>query len=1490
MSNIENRVVSIEFDNKSFERNIAETLGSLDALRESLNFDGALSGLDGISESAKGINLSGISDAVENISSKFSALGAIAFTTIQSITTSAIDAAKSLAGFVFNPLLAGGKQRALDIENAKFQFRGLGIDVDKAMDSALKAVKGTSFGLGEAAKAAAQFGASGLDAGDDMTTALRGIAGAAAMSNTSFGEIADIFTSAAALGKVTNQDLNRFATRGLNAVAALAKEFGTTEAAVRKMATDGELDFARFSKAMDSAFGEHATKANETFTGALANMKAALSRIGQSFQTPFLENQRLIFNALGPAIDKVGKAFGPLIDAFTYISRLKTDALVKFINGINFDGIRFALPGFVKGLINIFQALVKVIAPVKAAFREIFPPKTAKDLALMAEGFKKFTEKLIISHDTADQVRRIFKGLFSIFSIGAEIVRVFFGIFSKAAGSVNTGGIMDFMVNLGDSLVNLRKSLVEGKGIERFFERISEFIKKPIPYIQALRRELGLIFKGGIDSSGKVQESLLSRLADRFKNLANLGSKVVGFFKAVNKAIKPVIDLLKGVGNYISTWLSELGDLLAAGLKPGDFNNLLDALNLGLLGGIALLLKKFLSGGFKIDLNSFGIIDKLSGIFDGLTETLGAMQIKLKAEALLKIAYAIAVLTASILVLSLIDSVALAKALAAISVGFGQLVAAMTLMTKLSLGTQAGKLVLLGGAMILLAAAVVVLALAVRILSGLSWSELLKGLTGVTVLLVGLTASTKLISKNTPGMIRASFAMIGISLALIVLSLAVKSFAKLSWTELAKGLIGVAVGLKILTTGVNSMPTKGMFVQGLGLIALAVGLRILATAVTAFADISWSEMLKGFVGIGAGLLIIVVAMKAMPDNMIVTAAGLLVLSVALNVMAKAVKTMGSLSLASLAKGIGAIAVVLFILAVATTAMDGALPGAAALVVVAGSLKILADVIEQLGKLSIAQIITGLLVIAAALAILGVGAYLLTPVIPIMYALGGALLLIGAGFALFGVGAALTAKAFELIAKAGKTGITVLIDIIKALIKMVPEFVTALAEGIIEMAKTFIDAAPVLIKGIQTILAKLLESVIELTPLFVEAIGAMLSGTLQLIRDQGPAFIAAGFELLISFLSGLRENIEEIATLAIDILVKFNDTLIANIGTIVDSAVSLINAFIFAIALRVDDIIAMGTWLLVTFLTGITGSLLKILPAVGEVVTTFITEVGKLGSKIADAGGQALVKFIYGISRNIQAVVDAGTQLIIKFIEGIGKNALLIAIAAMSTILKFVNGLTIAIRLFTPQLQAAGRGLALAIADGITGGLASKVVSVAKAGKNLAQAGFDAAAGWLGVNSPSKKFIELGKSMAEGLTVALNGDETAENSAANLAERATKTFQESMSKIPDSIAGFEDIMPVITPVLDLTKVENEALRLNSMMAVSSIKPDVSYDNARLISHTQDAQSDVSPAITKPEPTEVKFEQNIFAPSALTTSDIYRNTKSQIALAKEELSIS
>lgn len=304
-SSVDNRVVQMEFDNASFERGVAQTMRSLERLDASLNFDKAGSGLSKLSFAISNLSFDGFMSGLEVLGKKagdvFGTLadGALSVTKAMSLAGLGILTAGLTAAAV------GGEKRATNIEQAKFQIEGLKKDYEALSKDINYAVEGTAYGFDEAARAAAQFSASGIDAGENMQRALRGISGVAAMTNTSYEETAQIFTRVAGNGRVMADDLNSIGARGLNAAATLAEALHITEAEVKDLVSKGKIDFATFAWAMDEAFGEHAKEANETFLGAFSNMKAALSRIGADFIMPIHEFERRTFLGVKAIIDNI---------------------------------------------------------------------------------------------------------------------------------------------------------------------------------------------------------------------------------------------------------------------------------------------------------------------------------------------------------------------------------------------------------------------------------------------------------------------------------------------------------------------------------------------------------------------------------------------------------------------------------------------------------------------------------------------------------------------------------------------------------------------------------------------------------------------------------------------------------------------------------------------------------------------------------------------------------------------------------------------------------------------------------------------------------------------------------------------------------------------------------------------------------------------------------------------------------------------------------
>ena len=359
---IDTNIVELKFDSNEFVNGVNHSIMAVDALKDSLKFDS--NAFDALTKSANNVDFSTVAANIESLSNRFSTFGIVGMTAIQRITNELMTLGGKFVGLLakpWNQILTGGWNRASNIGQAKFQLEGLfgkseeGVaklnmtmmatseqvaklaeesqgfseDMIVAMNAADYAVADTAYGLDSAAKAASVLATSGVDVvhfsedlkdanglmRTEMQVALRGISGVAAMANREYDDVARVFERVSGAGRVMGDDLNSLASYGLNAAATLRdymNELGettnATEQDIRDMVSKGQIDFMTFAKAMDSAYGDHAKDANNTFSGAFGNMKFALSKIGADFITPIRSKMVPLFNDVRIAINNVRKA------------------------------------------------------------------------------------------------------------------------------------------------------------------------------------------------------------------------------------------------------------------------------------------------------------------------------------------------------------------------------------------------------------------------------------------------------------------------------------------------------------------------------------------------------------------------------------------------------------------------------------------------------------------------------------------------------------------------------------------------------------------------------------------------------------------------------------------------------------------------------------------------------------------------------------------------------------------------------------------------------------------------------------------------------------------------------------------------------------------------------------------------------------------------------------------------------------------------------
>lgn len=1532
MSGTDDRVVNMQFDNAVFEKNLAQTMRSIEQLQKSLDFQNAATGIDKVNDAASKFSMEKVTAGIENVSGKFIALTTVGVAALTKITDAAFEAGSKVAhAFVIDPAKQGfqeyetkiGSIQTILANTARYgtKLPEVADNLDKLNDYADK----TIYNFGDMTKNIGLFTNAGIKVGE-ATSMIKGFSNSAAASGTTAEGAAGAayqLSQALSAGQIRLMDWRSLTNAGMgnknmqDSLIQLAEKMGTLDKAGLK-ASDVQKDF---NGSLEKGWLKADVMSNylKIMAGDMDDAKIKSMGFTAEQVKGFREQQKMAEEAAtkvrtftqltGTIKESVGSAWSGIFE--TVIGDFDTaTVLFTSINNVVGDGVKAISEGIDKilkqwvklggrdKLITAFkegfQAMGNVLKVIKEAFREFFPAKTADDLMGFTETLATFTHWLLEASKHLDGLKTVFRAVFAIFDIGWEILKqIYFTIATTVDAFSGLGsGVGNVTVKAAEWILKLHEMLIEGGKLEEWglrirqsINRFAESLKEPIAWLGELSAKIGAFFSS-FDASKKAEDSL-DRVNQRFGWLRAVG-------EWLEEAGRKILAVLDTMWDAISGWFKELGQKLGAIFQPGDFDAALDALNAGLLGGIVLMLKKFLDGMKDKKEGGDGIFDKIKTSLDQLTGTLKTMQQTLKATALMEIAIAIGVLTASLLILSMMDSGKLTAAMIAVAIGFLELVGVLELMSRIGGDSLKGgvQLNLLVGAMTGLATSALILAGALVILGTMDLESIGRGLVALGGGLLIMIGALKLMSEgNISGVLLASVAMVALAGAMNVFALALKIFGTMSWDEIFRGLAAFAGTLAIVVIAVNAMPIASTIAAGLAMIPLAVGITVLAGAMKIFGTMQWDEIGRGLTVLGGALAIIALAMWGMPLTLPITAAGLLLVGLALGEIVGVLKLMSMIKFGDMMKALGELGLLLVILAAGLTLMILALPGAIALGVAATTLGMMAIVLEKLGNMSLKEIAIGLGAIIALFLVIGVAALVMEPVIPLIFLLGVALGTVGIAFALFGLGAMLIAKAFEAIAAAGKAGTQALIDSLLLVLKAIPKFTSALISSLLDASKDMVESADLLIRVIVVLVGHILDAFVELLPKLGKVIVELVDLVIKIIIDKGPQIIEAGYKLLTMLLSGLYMHMGDLVIMAIGLIVKFATVLGDNAQKLVDAGMYLLASFISAIVNRMNDISALGVNVLLALISGMANNLFKIMNFAGDLIAALITGITNNVNKVIEAGVNAVVSFLNGLTNAIPKVGKAIASLIFAITNEISLRIPEVVGMGFNMIIQLFDGMSRVIRERSGELGRAMGGLGSALATGIGTALKEAIKQIAKDLFPGLDKVVDGVLKFFNVRSPSKLFYWIGDMLMQGFSNGIFENMYKPTEAlADGSDRMLGAMSNTMSRLSDAVSAEMNISPVITPVLDLSNVQNGARSLNDLMQLSSLAAAVSFEQARLISTTSELDRAEPASPVAPVVQEVKFEQNNYSPQALSTNDIYRNTKSQIAMAKEELKIS
>lgn len=1436
---IDQKVVEMKFDNRQFEANVKESMSTLSKLKQSLNLSGAAKGLEEVNAAAKGVDMRGLSGAIDTVQAKFSALQVIGVTALTNITNAAVNAGKRMmSALTIDPIKSGFQEYETQINSvqtilANTESKGTTLQqVNAALDELNHYADLTIYNFTEMTRNIGTFTAAGVDLKTSVT-AIQGIANLAAVSGSNSQQASAAMyqlSQALAAGTVKLQDWNSVVNAGMGgqvfqdalketarvhgiAIDDMIKKEGSFRETLQKgwltseiltetlshftMAADeGTEEWKAYKKElMDTGYSEKQAEAilklSRTATDAATKVKtftqlwdtlkeAAQSGWTQSWEimvgdfeeaksfltdisnrvSTMISDSANARNAVlseglstgwkqlldagiadeegyKKSLEKVAKEHGVSIDKMVkhqkkldesltdseafqkaLVSGLKdgkinsdilsesvhklskkmsrmsieelkaagltTDAVIqikKLSKGLKDGSVSMddfvtkmerssGRENIINSLWNTFNAVLAVIKPVKEAFRDIFPSTTGDELYNITVALKKFTEKLTISGDTAEKLKRTANGAFAVIDIGVEALKAFGkGLLDIAKGFTGfSGSILDAGASLGDALVNLRDCVVNNNLFGKSIGTVTNFISSSISEVAKYVSSNNILQK-----SVQFLTNLISKATDAISNFGNSMSKS----SKQTKEYSGIVSFLKGVWGLISSIGSTIEDALLSVINniTNMFLNgdIFEVINNGLLTGLLVGVNKFVK-------NLSGSLENVGGIFDNVRECLEAYQDKLKAGTLMQIAKAIAILAASLFIIATIDGDRLANALAGISVLFGELLGSIKIFTKFSddiSGVTKSISLMIG-----LSTAILILSVSLKSISKINWSGLAKGLLGIAGVMGELLVFMKVLSGFENKAKIASKGLITLSVSMLIFSKAIKSFGDMDIPSIIKGLTGMGLVLtEIVAFSHFTEKSKGLGSIGLAMVLLGTSMKIFASALKDFGNMQWDEIVKGLTAMAGALTEVTVAVNFMPKNMIGIGVGLVAVSAALMVLVNAFGKLGGMSLTEIGKGTVAMGVALAELAAALNFMNGTFAGSAALVVAAGALATIVPVMLILGSMSLPSIGKGLIALAGAFTVIGVAGALLTPLTPTLLGLaavfgifGASVLAIGTGLTLAGVGISTLATSLSVGATAIVAGLGA---IITGFIGLIPQIADGFGKILVSFAKVIGECAPQLADSFLKLIASVLKSLATYTPQIVDSLLTFLVGVINALAKHIPDLIAAVMNLIGQFIKGIIDAFNGLDTNNL-----LNGLKIVGLLSGLVVALSAISGFIpgaMAALLGLGGVIAELTLILAAL-----GGLSKI-PGVNDLISSGGDLLSKIGFAIGNFVGSIIGGFGAGISTGLPKIASNLSQFIVNltpFLVGIKmvNQSTLASVGYLSaaiialTVAEFVNGI------------------------------------------------------------------------------------------------------------------------------------------------------------------------------------------------------------------------
>ena len=1212
---IDEKVVEMRFDNSQFERNVATSMSTIDKLKRSLKFDGISKGIEDISDSANRIDFSGFSNAIDSVQMKFSALEVMAVTALANITNSAVNAGLKLAKSLTIDPISTGWSKYNTKNQSVATMVAQGYDIE-TVNSQLERLNWFTD-----------------ETSYDFTQMVANIA-----KFTATGK--DLDESVTAMEGIANWAAlsGQNANTASHAMYQLSQAMGAGVMRLEdyKSIQNVSMDTDEFrQKALDAAvaLGTLKKNADDTYTSLVGK---ANNFTKSQFATSLTQGAWFTSDVMMSVFQDYSKAVDQIYDYATEKGITASQAIKELDGQIDAfslkgfkaaqeartfeDAINSARDAVSSGWLNTFELIFGNAEQATSTWTDL--AEIMYDI--FAEPGNARNELLSQWSELGGQ-KALIESLMGIVGQLKDMLDILGEAWSNVFPPMTaerlveiTENFRDFVQSISDFIQKHRDNLVSTfQGLFSVLRIIKDALKGVWTVVQSIIDNSGSLVPTLLEFTGSLGEMVtsLSKSIEEGNIFVTIGEKIGG-------VLKWLTGLFSGASPHITNIFSAIGKGAAFVSKVLSklFSNIKGdvpkLINSLSLASISVFIGKALSS-IEKPLQIFGDIKgSIVGVLDGIRDALSSWKTSIDAKSLLNISISIGILAGSLMLISSIESDKLMKSVVAI----GALMTELGLFLKLFSGFGVG----------------------------------IKGLGSIAV------------------------AMVGISTSVLILASAMKTLSRIPEDDIGRSIAALVGVMAILTATAHAFPQKKMLGIGLAMVGVATAVVILAGAMKIFQTLQWEDIAKGIVAIGGSLGVLALFLTAMNDN-IKGAFALTIAAGALITLSLALKIFQTLQWEDIAKGIVAIGGSLGVLALFLTAMNNNIKGAFALTIVAGSLIVLGTALKILSSIPFTSMLVALGALAGTFLVLGLAGAILTPVIPTILGLAGALALVGVAILAFGAGLALTGAGLTAIA-AGLTALALASTAsVNALITVVSAIVTgiiqAILDGITSLVVTIGETLPLIVTTILDLITSILTAIDENGPMIFEKVLSIITGLLEAIANNIQPIVEAGIEIVLGLIRGISEKMDDIAQAGFDLLISFIDGLSKAID---ENFTDLLNSVLNLITTIIDSV--------VEFLTG--GAVTDFCASGKAVIEGFIKGMGDMIDAVVQKAkdiAKAAVRTVKGwlginspskVFRKIGVYTGEGLALGLEDSENsIANSAIGIGKTAKTAMEKAINGMS-----------------------------------------------------------------------------------------------------------------------------------------------------------------------------------------------------------------------